>query len=190
MTFHAYVDESGSGAASDPNTYLLAASVLDRERAEEARAAARGLLLRGQAKVHWRAEDDRRRKEIISTVAEICVEHLVVVRNGVPGETLERRRRQCLERLFWEFEQMNVTLAVFESRGPKDDRRDRDMLDSARARKTVTGPLRIDHATGKSDPLLWIPDAVCGAVTRARAGEPAYLEVVEAKVHMVTIERA
>jgi hypothetical protein len=48
--------------------------------------------------------------------------HLVVVRDGQPGEKPERRRRHCLERLLHELDQLSVGTVTFESRGSKDDK--------------------------------------------------------------------
>ncbi|WP_156759148.1 hypothetical protein [Microbacterium karelineae] len=38
--------------------------------------------------------------------------------------------------------------------------------------------LRIEHVRGADEPLLWIPDAVLGAVNASALGEPAYLEAL------------
>lgn len=51
---------------------------------------------------------------------------------------------------------------------------DRDMLDVLRARQEVGPGLRMYHRLGRSDPLLWIPDAVAGAVGARHRGNPTY----------------
>lgn len=51
---------------------------------------------------------------------------------------------------------------TLESRGRADDKRNRDALAAFRAKRAVSPRLRIDHLPGPAEPLLWIPDAVCG----------------------------
>lgn len=118
------------------------------------------------------------------------VQHLVVVRDGGPGERPERRRRHCIEALVSTLDELEVRTATFESRGPVDDRRDRKMLDALRARKLVRGRLRMEHVPGPRDPLLWIPDAVCGAVSQHRVGVTTHLDTLQAEtvVQLVVID--
>jgi hypothetical protein len=60
------------------------------------------------------------------------------------------------------------------------------MLDALRARKTVTGRLRMDQVAGRADEMLWLPDAVCGAVVASRVGEPVYLETLSDRITVTT----
>lgn len=185
--WEAFLDESESDRSADPDTYILAAALIDPAHLDVAREAMRRLLFKGQRKLHWRAESDKRRLQIIETVADAPVEHLVVVRDGRLGERSERRRRHCLERLCFELDQLGVTRATLESRGRADDRRDREMLDTLRSRQIVRGRLRMHHVPGPTEALLWLPDAVCGAVTRARVGDPAYRDTVGSRITIITI---
>jgi hypothetical protein len=185
----AFADESQSNRALDPCTYMLAAAVCDDPALGAAREAVAALLLKGQHKLHWRDEGDKRRQEIAEAVAALPMQHLVVVRDGRTGERPERRRRHCLERLLHELGQAGVAAVTFESRGPKDDKCDRDMLDALRAGKAVAADLRIEHAAGPSEALLWAADAVCGAVVQSRTGDLTYLETIKAgaKLQVITI---
>ncbi|MCA1672422.1 MAG: hypothetical protein LC799_09535 [Actinobacteria bacterium] len=62
MSWSAYVDESQPDSRADPGAYLLAAAMLPTEQLQTARAAVRALLLRGQRKLHWRDENEQRRR--------------------------------------------------------------------------------------------------------------------------------
>ncbi|OHV33855.1 MULTISPECIES: DUF3800 domain-containing protein [Pseudofrankia] len=186
--FHAYLDESGSDQARDPHTYLLAAAICEPAKLDQLRSTMRDLLLPGQVKVHWRAEQEKRRRQIMETVASIALEHIVVIRDGREGERSERRRRHCLERMLFELDQLGVEQVVVESRGRKDDQRDRGMLDILRTQKVVRGQLRMDHRPGPEEALLWIADAICGAVTRDRTGDPQFLETVSSRLTVISIE--
>ncbi|GAP61413.1 conserved hypothetical protein [Arthrobacter sp. Hiyo1] len=184
----AFIDESGSYRSLDPNTYILAAAIYDAEASQKASAAMRGLLLPGQVKVHWHDEDERRRLKLVNEVAGLEGVGLIVVRNGLPGEKDERRRRLCGERMYYELQQRGVQNAVFESRGPADDRRDRKHLDSLKASRRITGSFRVDHLAGRIEPLLWVPDIFCGALSQARTGNETYIERLGELVDIITLE--
>jgi hypothetical protein len=184
----AFIDESGSYRSLDPNTYILAAAIYDPEASEKASAAMRGLLLPGQVKVHWHDEDERRRRKLVNEVAALDGVGLIIVRNGLPGEKDERRRRLCGERMYYELQQRGVQNAVFESRGPADDRRDRTHLDTLKASRKIPGSFRVNHLAGRIEPLLWVPDILCGALSQARTGNDTYMERLGEMVDIITLE--
>lgn len=166
----AWVDESGSDQNVDAGTYILAAAIDRAGHCSVIRDRMTRLRLPGQVKLHWRDEDERRRSVIAMAVAASELELLAVVRTGAPGERIERRRRKCLEQLIFELEAIGVTDVVLESHGPADDRRDIQLLNALRGRRAVAPVFRITHEVGRLEPMLWIPDAVCGAVTSSRRG--------------------
>jgi hypothetical protein len=170
--FRAWVDESGSDRAQDPGTYILAAVVLETILEDDVRKTMRSMRLPGQEKLHWRDEDARRRRKIATTVATVPAHNFVVVRSTplVLPHDPERARRKCFERLIWELAQMGVDEAVFESRGKADDRRDAAMLDSMRRAKTLPRRIHMNHVRGRLEPMLWVPDAVCGSIVELRCG--------------------
>lgn len=183
----AHLDESQSHPELDPDTYVLAATVGDPSVLELARRVLLGLRLKGQRKLHWRDESDPRRRLITDAIAAIPLEHVIIVRDGRTGERPERRRRHCIERMLYELDNLNVATATFESRGRADDGRDRAMLDAMRARKVVTSELRIEHQLGHQEALLWVADAVCGAVTQQRVGNDRYLKTISGQVQVQVI---
>jgi hypothetical protein len=186
----AFVDESQSRSARDPNTYLLAAAVCNQTSVPSVRAEIDALRVSGARKLHWRDEDRKRRRKIAESIAGMPLVHVVVVRDGQPDEKPERRRRHCMERLLYELDTLDVDTVTFESRGPKDDKRDRDMLDALRSKKMIPSTLRIEHAIGLHEPMLWIADAICGAVVQFRTGDPTYLDTIRAHadLRMLAIE--
>lgn len=162
--WHAWVDESQPGSPGGPAAYVVAAVVCEPAEIGEARAEMKSLLLRSQRKLHWRDESEPRRRKIIEAVAALeCLEHIVVIRDDKPGEQPERRRRHCLERLFYELDVAGVSHVFLESRAPKQNKLDADLLNRLRAKKVVGAQLRIDHEPGPTDEALWIADVVCGA---------------------------
>lgn len=186
----AYGDESGSNAQLDPNTYILASAVVRAEIQNSVRNAMLALRMRGQRKLHWRDESIARRRKIIASLASQDVEHLVVVRShGINRmESPKRMRRKCMERVLIELSLCGVRNAVFESRGAKDDARDRSTLDTLRAQRILDAPIRVDHAPGPSEPLLWLADATCGALVASRTGESTeYWDAIQSRATLIEI---
>lgn len=179
--FAAFVDESGSDRFRDPGTYILCAAIIEVDAFEEVRDAMRGLKLKDQKKLHWRDEDNARQLLIAETIGALPIEHLVVIRDDAEGDRDERRRRTCMQRLTYELAQMGVGPMTLESRGRADDKRDRDVLDGFRATGSIDSSLRMDHVPGPAEPMLWVPDAVCGAVVSDRVGDPQHWKLIEAK---------
>lgn len=188
--FDAWIDESGSNQRVDPGTYILSAVISEADKAEDARAVMRSLLVgKGHRKLHWRDEDRGRQHTIATTVACLDVEHLVVVRSRPDSsDHPERQRRLCMERLLPELVALGVGRAVVESRGLKDDQQDHRTLDYLRRKRALGGQLHLDHMGGPAEPMLWIPDACCGAVTQMRSGDPEHYALIETKVTLLEIE--
>lgn len=47
----------------------------------------------------------------------------------------------------------------------------------------------MDHLGGPADPLLWIPDVCCGAVTQHRCGNSAHFDVIASSITMLDVDR-
>lgn len=179
VVWAAWVDESQSDRQRDPDTYILAAALTTGLKVEaDLREAMLALRTARGGKLHWRDSDDARQAAIIQTVSRLPAEHLIVVRSCHPGERDERRRRLCLQRLCLELDALGVETLTLESRGRADDRRDLQALQTFRAQRVVSGTLRMYHQPGPAEPLLWIPDAVCGAVVAARTRTPDHLAAI------------
>ncbi|MEU8244798.1 hypothetical protein [Nonomuraea sp. NPDC048916] len=186
--FTAWGDESGSSHRLDPGTYMMAAAMGEPDKIEGIRDAMGGLLLRGQRKVHWRDEAPNRRVMLIDAIADLPVEGFVVVRSAGVQDRAERLRRKCLELLLLELSALGCGHLVLESRGPADDKRDRMMLENMRRIKQIDSTLRLAHEPGPSDPMLWIPDVICGAVGQARVGEAKYLDKIESRLTVKVLD--
>ncbi|OBA66268.1 hypothetical protein A5780_14500 [Nocardia sp. 852002-20019_SCH5090214] len=170
----AWGDESGSQPERDPGTYLLAAALVEADDVEVVRKTMDGLRLPGEKKVHWQQSSDERRELLVRTVAELPSVSVVVVHHEQDAND-RRHRRKCLEYLLPQLAEMPCSHITFESR--KDlDRSDQDILGKFRARKVIGAGLRIHHSVGRTEPVLWVADVVCGAVVQQRVGNPHYLD--------------
>ena len=87
----------------------------------------------------------------------------------------ERARRKCLELLLPLLEAAGVGMLVLESRNEVQNKRDRELVMSARRKHLIT---RIDlsHEPGEGQPMLWVPDQVVGALGAVEASGAAASE--------------
>ncbi|MFC8044352.1 hypothetical protein [Nocardia sp. NPDC057353] len=149
--------------------YLLAAAVADPASCEPMRDLLRALLPKGKIRLHWRDEDDSLRVRIADAVADLDLTALVVVGQGYAARRQERARRVCMERLFFELENMGTSAITLESRTPSLNAKDLAMVAGLRGQGSLKG-VRVAFGLSSAEPMLWIPDAVAGAVGAARAG--------------------
>lgn len=183
-----FVDESMSDRAQDSRAYILGATICQTADLSTVRQEIAGLRLRGQRKVHWREESDKRRRQIVELIARLPLEHVAVVRHGRPGDRPERRRRHAMERLLYELDQADVRDITFESRDSRNDSRDIEMLNAIRSRGVVSLDLQISHVGGRDDAMLWVADALCGVTVKQRTGDITYRETIQARSTVRIIE--
>lgn len=170
----AWGDESGSQPERDPHTYLVAAALVEDTDVPDIRKTMEELRLSGEKKLHWHGSSDERRHLLVETVAALPVISVVVVHND-EGASDRRHRRKCLEYLLPQLAHMPCGEITFESRGQLDAS-DVDIVQKFRATRVIDSSLRLHHRTGRSEPVLWLADVVCGAVVQHRVGNPVYLD--------------
>ena len=166
-TLHAWVDESIHDEAAG-GFYVLAATVADEAGCELIRERLQALLRRGGDRLHWVAEPAHRRTEIAQKVALLDLAHVIVVGAPLMNVKTERARRQIMERLMYELVARDVERVWIESRTNRENSRDLHMVDALRSKKVVPADFRVDHARPSTDPMLWLPDIVAGAVRAHR----------------------
>lgn len=167
FTLHAWVDES---VHTDVGLYVLASAVAETTACEAHRDALRPLARASRGRTHWKFEDDKDKTRIVQTLSGLDLSHLVAVASPIDPRRQERARRKCLERLMPQLTVAGVTQVWFESRTRRDNQRDIKMVDALRSRGFIDQSIRIDFAYPLNEPMLWIPDAVAGAVSAARKG--------------------
>jgi len=180
----AFGDESFSPPHALPSVYLLGAVILDKAAVSEVRQQASGLRLPGQNKAHWYSDSNKRHDVVAAMVGALPIASMVVVRLANRGEPDERRRRKCFERFAYELEIRGCSHLTLESRGAAADSKDRAMVAAMQANRSLQR-LRIDHVLGKDEPLLWVADAVCGAVVAHRAGEFRWLSQMAHQLELI-----
>ena len=154
-------DESFAGS-----TMVLSVVRVADAQADDARAALRDLLIGRAGQLHFSKESDDRRGTLAKAVGALGLDLIVVVRRSRDSDA--RARAVCLTTVAWALHDA-LDLLVIESRGPRQDGVDADVL----ARLPV-------HFLGKrADPLLWAADILASATFQAVGrGVPGYLEAL------------
>lgn len=175
MSWSAFVDESMRHRRDGSGIYVLAAAILDQADVAEVRESARGLG-QGKRRFHWRDAMDSDRRRAVAAVARLDALHVVAVGVGLDNPRQERARRQCMERLLWELDDCDVSEVWLESRQASQNTKDLAAVAALRARRILRPTMRVDFALPSTEPLVWLPDVVAGAVSAARGdGDDRYL---------------
>lgn len=85
---------------------------------------------------------------------------------------------------------LGVSDVSIEARTESLNRRDMRMLDALRSRGTLAAGLAVTFARPIQEPMLWLPDAIAGAVSahlRGRDSHPYELLKRELTVHRITM---
>lgn len=170
MLSAAYADESYD---LNLGVYILTASIVDLRDAEEIRDTLRALK-RGGDKLHWSKEPHQRREEIAKTLGDLELLSVSVVAR-TPHLYAERARRKCMEALLPYVETVRADTVTLESRQHRNNRHDLDMVDACRRKRLISEGLHVTFALPGGEPLLWLPDIVCGAVLAAERADTRYL---------------
>lgn len=121
-------------------------------------------------------------RAIIENIRNLPIENYVVVRANCVGDKLERRRRKCLEAFAPNLAAMGCENLTLESRGRVADKKDMALLKVMRTRHQIDSSLRLDHVVGPADPILWLADAVCGAVVADRSGDSQFVSALGSRL--------
>ena len=165
FALHAWVDESVHDQAG---LYVLAAAVADPSTCEPTRAALRDLVPVGRDRLHWRDESEPLRAKVAATVASCDLTSLVVVGLEMTPRQQERARRQCMTHLLDVLGDLGVTQVLLESRTRSLNDKDRHLVEQLRGQRLLPRTLRVDVELPSREPMLWVPDAIAGAVSAAR----------------------
>jgi hypothetical protein len=150
----AFVDESIRG-----QRYLLACVLVEARDKPEMRSLVSGLAGTRRSRVHFNAELDERRKELLRTFGELNIETFVVVCQRTHGVTEFEAGNRCLSYIVQVAQARGIERLTIESR--QDDRDDVRTIRQTRQHEPL---LVFEHRRGVEESLLWIPDGVAWAV--------------------------
>lgn len=100
---------------------------------------------------------------------------VVVAHLDARARKTERYRRKCLETLYHELVTMEVFDLTLESRSSAQDKQDAAHIVALQG-SGLDRRVRIAHARGGDEPLLWIPDAVLGAINASHLGDQSHFD--------------
>ena len=184
----AFIDESMR--ADGKGVVVLAAVCVDAGAAGDARGAMQELLLGRQARIHFHDEGHVRRMAIVETVAGLHLPAIVAAAVS-PAEprAFERARRKCIERLAYEVPQRGVTALLLESRQENLNKSDRTLLAAYHRSGLLAKSVMYGFRRPKDEPVLWVADAVAGAVSSALANvDERYYAVIESQVDVIHVD--
>jgi hypothetical protein len=174
----AFIDESLRDAAPPRPSgavYILACAVVSKLRSGTIRAHLRNAVDPRQRRFHWHDEGTDGRQAMVARLAG-CEFRAVAAVCPVPDpRRSERARRLCLSRLLWELRGHRLDRLVLESRRESFDRMDLAILGWARRAGLCPSWLACDFGLPVEEPLLWIPDALAGAVGQSLSGDGRFL---------------
>lgn len=141
--------------------YLLGASVIGQD-SDLIVDKMEALKPADAKKVHWREMSVRARTNSLELLGGLTHSTTIIVGTPLNGRKQERARRKCLELLLVQLEANNIKTIILESRGKTADKKDIDFLLYLR-RTDVIHTIDLQHASGKNDARLYIPDQILGA---------------------------
>lgn len=177
----AYIDESSAYRPPNRQEYMICAAIIDSQDLEQVREELRPLLLPGQVKLHWTDERNSRRRKIVETLSGIDSMQVIITHQSEISKRTERHRRKCLEQMYFELSEMHVHNVTLESRQEAQNKRDLAHIVALQGQGQSVN-IRLQHVRGGDDPILWVPDAVLGALNSVHLGEEQYWEKLYGKV--------
>ncbi|HWF57113.1 MAG TPA: hypothetical protein VG520_02035 [Candidatus Dormibacteraeota bacterium] len=155
----AFVDESillaGHGC------YVLGCVVLPADDKAQVRRAARKAIPAGRT-FHWTKERPEVRHAMLQVIADHATHLLAYSHRPVVRREHEGARAELLNALLDDLSAANVRELVLESRQDHNDARDRQVIGSRSQRGDASLDYR--HEGPRQEPLLWLADALAGAV--------------------------
>lgn len=183
---HAWVDESIHVTA---NLYLLAAAVMETsDDLDTTRQRLRVMARRTRGRTHWNSEEEGDRLRLSQLIGDLPLTNIVVAASRIDPRRQERARRKCMQQLLHRLASDDVSQVWFESRDEIGNSRDLAMVANLRTTDALPSTLRIDHAKPLAEPLLWVPDAVAGAVAAAHDGRTGFRACFEHKLEEIVFE--
>lgn len=153
MTRHAFIDESARS-----HKYLICAATLTPADVETARQTLRGLRAKGQRRIHFATESDRRRRQLLGAISSLESSSGIY---AAPGKDQVAARAAILSTAVVHLRDEGVGRLIIETRKGQDHR-DRSVI------YQTVGPhpqpeFYYSHQAAAEEPLLWIPDAIAWA---------------------------
>lgn len=163
----AFVDESFRRCADGRGLFLLTAVAVPDDGQAAIERRLRRMVAPGQRRWHFRDESAAARRRFIVLLAEREMSGVQALTfcGSTPGQRkAEQARVRALWSLLAELPDLGVNRLVIESRQEHNDRKDRREILGAQRAGVADSDLVYRHGQPKLEPLLWLPDAIVGAI--------------------------
>ncbi len=162
--------------------YVVGSTVLIADEITAAKALAAVIDQPGRKRpFHWHTEGSETRARMVECLAELGAVAHVCVHYPTGRRRVVKARERALAEVIPHLLDDGATELMIESRGTREDARDRaTILDSLR---DLGAPGALGYSWHpKTEPLLWLADAVCGAVREylLQTAEMTYFEQLQA----------
>lgn len=164
----AVIDETAPEDKRGIYYVVTAALLLD---ADQVRSSLRDVLPSGRRRpFHWANEGPQARDRMMSVIIDTGVVAHVCVHHPTGRRRQEEARRSAIGELLPMIVADGAEELIIESRSAREDQRDRQSVIEALRGVESTISYRWDR---KTEPLLWVADAVCGVVKQYLLGDDA-----------------
>ncbi|RWZ68078.1 hypothetical protein ELQ92_02170 [Labedella populi] len=147
---HVFVDESKARG------YYIAAAAVSSGDLQATSRELRGLVRRGQRRIHFTHESDSSRRSILSSMCELDVRVVVYEVHGADDKTA---RTLCVEQLVIDAADGGANRLVLE-RDESLEHADRKLIAATLRGRDGRADLQYAHAGPAEHPQLWVADAV------------------------------
>ena len=186
---HAFGDESVWLAEDGATrTYTIAAVFLAPSDLVDMRMSLTRLNRDRRAKLHWRRQTPAARLATTRAIAELSFSGVAISHEAKPSRREEEQRRLCLNLLMGTLIDNGCVGVCLESRGRKLDRNDSLSWQEIQSSRQQHRQVTLSHTPGPSEPLLWLPDIVCGAFRSAVLGDAQAWNMLAHKVNHIALE--
>lgn len=159
----AYVDESGR-EGPEGIYYLVTAGVVVGAEPDDARRTL--LKLRPpRGRFHWYRQRDQGRMAMLDAMATLGTAAFVTWAYPIGAKRQEQARERCMTELLANLDREGIDQVVIERREERGlNRADRRTIHGAQQAGLVSEALTYRFQAPREEPLLWVPDAIAGAV--------------------------
>lgn len=149
--------------------------------------ALRSFVPRRAVRFHWHEVSANRLQMCQLLLAASHVRHVAAVATPLDPKRQERGRRLCLSAISWELDSRGVDRLQSETRRQRDANDRRFLLGEQRVDR-LPAALQYEFGQPNQEALLWVLDAVAGAVAAAfGAGERRYLHALGDSVDVLQL---
>ncbi|SDP65386.1 hypothetical protein SAMN04487914_12377 [Arthrobacter sp. ok909] len=183
VVLKAYVDESAHVAAG---LCLVGVAVLDKTIEEEVLQDLQKALPRGAKRLHWNKDGAAVRSRVVEILAERTHHCRVYLSYFDDSKRSEKARDACLAHMFADMGGRPYGEIILDQRTKHQDTRDLVAWTNLCVRLSLPHPPVVRHDGTTTEPLLWLADALAGAVGEHLVkGDDTYVRALAHKLEIV-----